>query len=127
MIGRLFLASLFSASVCLTSTQAAESEKKTDTLSFENDVRKILKVHCLHCHGENGEMEGSLDLRLKRFMVKGGDSGPSIVPGKSGESELIARIEAKEMPPEGKHMPDEELAILKQWIYQGANTLRPEP
>ena len=127
MIGRLFLASLFSASVCLTSTQAAESEKKTDTLSFENDVRKILKVHCLHCHGENGEMEGSLDLRLKRFMVKGGDSGPSIVPGKSGESELIARIEAKEMPPEGKHMPDEELAILKQWIDQGAHTLRPEP
>lgn len=127
MNGRLFLAFLFSVTSCLTSAQAAESEKKADALSFENDVRKILKVHCLHCHGENGEMEGSLDLRLKRFMVKGGDSGPAIVPGKSGESELIARIEAKEMPPEGKHMPDEELAILKRWVDQGAHTLRPEP
>ncbi|QDT40808.1 Planctomycete cytochrome C [Gimesia alba] len=127
MNGRLFLACLFSVSFSLSAAQAEDPAKKTDALSFENDVRKILKVHCLHCHGENGETEGSLDLRLKRLMVKGGDSGPAIVPGKSGESELIARIEAKEMPPEGKHMPEEELAILKRWVDQGAHTLRPEP
>ena len=66
MIGRLFLASLFTASVCLNSVRAAEPAEQTSKLSFENDVRKILKVHCLHCHGENGEMEGNLDLRLKR-------------------------------------------------------------
>ncbi|WP_339734019.1 PSD1 and planctomycete cytochrome C domain-containing protein [uncultured Gimesia sp.] len=127
MNGRLFLACLFSVSFSLSAAQAEDPAKKTDALSFENDVRKILKVHCLHCHGENGETEGSLDLRLKRLMVKGGDSGAAIVPGKSGESELIARIEAKEMPPEGKHMPEEELAILKRWVNQGAHTLRPEP
>ncbi|QDT91038.1 PSD1 and planctomycete cytochrome C domain-containing protein [Gimesia algae] len=127
MIRRLSLAYLFAATICLNSASAVESADQTEKLSFENDVRKILKVHCLHCHGENGEMEGSLDLRLKRFMVKGGDSGPAIVPGKSAQSELIARIEAKEMPPEGKPMPDEELAILKQWVNQGAHNLRPEP
>lgn len=127
MNGRLFLAYVFSVSVCLSSAQAEDTAKKTASLSFENDVRKILKVHCLHCHGENGEKEGSLDLRLKRFMVKGGDSGAAIVPGKSDQSELIARVVAQEMPPEGKHMPQAEIEILKQWIDQGAHTLRPEP
>ena len=90
-------------------------------------MRKILKVHCLHCHGEVGVKEGNLDLRLRRFMVKGGDSGAAIVPGKSDQSELIARIVAKEMPPEDKHMPQAEIDILKRWIDQGAKTLRPEP
>ncbi len=127
MNGRLFLAYAFSVSLCLSSTYAEDTAKKTTSLSFENDVRKILKVHCLHCHGEVGVKEGSLDLRLKRFMVKGGDSGAAIVPGKSHESELIARIVAQEMPPEGKHMPQAEIDILKRWIDQGAKTLRPEP
>ncbi|QDT99499.1 DUF1553 domain-containing protein [Gimesia aquarii] len=124
---RLFLVCLLFVSCCLSVAQAADSANKKTPLSFENDVRKILKVHCLHCHGENGEKEGNLDLRLKRFMVKGGDSGAAIVPGKSDQSELITRVVAQEMPPEGKHMPEAEIEILKQWIDQGAHTLRPEP
>ncbi|MDF1742836.1 MAG: DUF1549 domain-containing protein, partial [Gimesia sp.] len=127
MNGRLFLAYAFSFSLCLSVTQAADPAKKTGTLSFEKDVRKILKVHCLHCHGEVGVKEGNLDLRLMRFMVKGGDSGPAIVPGKSDQSELISRVVAHEMPPEDKHMPQEEIDILKRWIDQGAKTLHPEP
>ncbi|WP_298858804.1 DUF1549 domain-containing protein [uncultured Gimesia sp.] len=127
MIGRLFLAYAFSFSLCLSLAQAADPAKKTGTLSFEKDVRKILKVHCLHCHGEVGVKEGNLDLRLMRLMVKGGDSGPAIVPGKSGESELISRVVAHEMPPEDKHMPQAEIEILKRWIDQGAQTLHPEP
>ena len=99
MNGRLFLAYAFSFSLCLSVTQAADPAKKTGALSFEKDVRKILKVHCLHCHGEVGVKEGNLDLRLMRFMVKGGDSGPAIVPGKSYQSELISRVVAHEMPP----------------------------
>ncbi|MCA9068017.1 MAG: hypothetical protein KDA84_03805, partial [Planctomycetaceae bacterium] len=34
-------------------------------LTYEADVRPILKAHCFQCHGEGGEKEGSLDLRLK--------------------------------------------------------------
>ena len=127
MNGRLFLAYAFSVSFCLSAAQAEEPAKKAETLSFENDVRKILKVHCLHCHGENGAKEGNLDLRLKRFMITGGDSGSVLVPGKSHESEFITRVVAKEMPPEGKDMSPEEIEILKRWVDQGAHTLRPEP
>ncbi|MFK7779034.1 MAG: DUF1549 domain-containing protein, partial [Gimesia sp.] len=127
MIRRLFLAYVLSVFFCLNVTQAEDPAKKTASLSFEKDVRKILKVHCLHCHGEVGVKEGNLDLRLKRLMITGGDSGPSIVPGKSDQSELISRVLAHEMPPEDKHMPQEEVEILKRWIDQGAQTLHPEP
>ena len=97
-------------------------------LTYEADVRPILKAHCFQCHGEAGEREGSLDLRLKRLMLTGGDSGPAIVPGKADQSLIVERIEAGEMPPENKHpLEEKDLQTLKQWIAQGANTARPEP
>jgi len=52
------------------------------TLTFEKDVRPILKEHCFHCHGEDGETKGGLDVRLARFLLKGGDERPAIVSGK---------------------------------------------
>ena len=35
-------------------------------LTFEKDIRPILKAHCFHCHGEDGHVKGELDVRLKR-------------------------------------------------------------
>ena len=97
-------------------------------LTFEADVRPILKAHCFQCHGESGEKEGGLDLRLKRFMETGGDSGPAIVPGDAGKSLLLKRIHAGEMPPEKKNPVSlRDLKIIEQWISSGANTARPEP
>jgi hypothetical protein len=39
-------------------------------LTFEKDVRPILKANCFHCHGEEGETKGGLDVRLARFISK---------------------------------------------------------
>src|SRR5215471_14607254 len=61
-------------------------------LTFEQHVRPILKAHCFQCHGEEEEHEANLNLRLARLIVKGGDSGPAIVAGKSAESLLAQRI-----------------------------------
>ena len=44
-------------------TSAAER-----VLTFERDVRPIIKAHCTHCHGEEDKPEGGVDLRLRRFM-----------------------------------------------------------
>ena len=88
-------------------------------LTYEADVRPILKAHCFPCHGEAGQKEGRLDVRLKRFLVSGGDSGAAIVPGQPEKSLLIERIEAGEMPPENKHPVEaEDLNKLKEWIAQ---------
>jgi uncharacterized protein DUF1553/uncharacterized protein DUF1549/cytochrome c len=96
-------------------------------LSFERDVRPILKAHCFQCHGEEGEMKGDLDVRLKRFLDKGGESGPAIVAGKPHESLLIDLLKKGKMPKGDKKLKPEEVAKIEQWVAAGAKTLRPEP
>ena len=94
---------------------------------FEKDVRPILKAHCWHCHGEEEELKGGIDARLARLLIKGGDSGPGVVPGKHGESLLYQRMASEEMPPGKKKASAAELEIIAKWIDAGATTVRPEP
>src|SRR5207249_8539745 len=68
-----------------------------------------------------------LDLRLRRLMLKGGDDGPVIMPGKPEKSLLFKMVHEGEMPKRGKKLTPEEVALIKQWIAGGAKTARPEP
>ncbi len=90
-------------------------------LTFEKDVRPIVKAHCTHCHGEEEKPKGKLDLRLRRFMDK------VVVAGDPAKSKLVEMIRSGEMPEKGKKMPEAELAILEKWIAQGAKTAKAEP
>jgi cytochrome c553 len=97
-------------------------------LSFEKDVRPVLKAHCTHCHGEEEKPEGGVDLRLRRLMDLTLDSGDRLlVPGKPEQSALVHIIRSGEMPKKGSPMPEAELAVIERWIREGAKTLRPEP
>ena len=96
-------------------------------LSFERDIRPILRAHCLDCHGAEDAFEGNLDLRQVRSMERGGDSGPAIARGDAGASLIVARIRSGEMPPSTLKVTPEELAILERWVAAGAPTARPEP
>ena len=58
----------------------------------------ILGAKCLPCHGRRRQ-EAGLDLRTREGVLKGGKSGPAVVPGKPEESLLVRRILAQEMPP----------------------------
>jgi mono/diheme cytochrome c family protein len=94
---------------------------------FEKDVRPILKTHCFQCHGEEGEMKGGLDVRLARYILKGGKDGPVIVPGKVAESHLIDLVKKGDMPKGKTKLKDKDIATLEAWVAQGAKTARPEP
>lgn len=94
---------------------------------FETDIRPILRAYCLDCHGGEEELSGGLDLRLKRFMLTGGDSGPAIEVGDAEASLLIERIRSGEMPPAEVKLPPQDADQLAAWINAGAPTLRPEP
>ena len=84
----------------LSQAEAADSENRSEQPpQFEKDVRPILKAHCWHCHGEEQELKGGIDARLARLLIKGGDSGPAVVPGKHAESLLHQRMASGEMPP----------------------------
>jgi len=97
-------------------------------LTFEHDVRRILKAHCTACHGEEEKPKGGVDLRLRRFMDKELDGGDRVlVPGKPDDSEMVRLIREGEMPKKGKMLSPEELATIEHWIQQGAKTARPEP
>ena len=96
-------------------------------LTFERHVRPILKAHCWQCHGGDGEAQSHLDLRLKRLIADGGDSGPAIMPGDAAASLVYRRIVAGEMPPGEKKLSAEEIALIGRWLDGGATNARDEP
>src|SRR6266852_5429978 len=94
--------------------------------TFEKDIRPILKAHCFDCHGEGEKLNGGLDLRLRRLVLKGGDEGPVIVPGKPERSLLFKLVHSGEMPKRDKKLTREQVALIKEWIASGAKTARSE-
>jgi mono/diheme cytochrome c family protein len=99
-----------------------------DDVTFEGHVRPILKAHCFQCHGEDGEKQGGLDLRLRRFIVAGGESGPAFVANAPQKSLLLERVRSGEMPPgDDKRLSKADIRIIEAWINTGAKTAREEP
>jgi hypothetical protein len=98
-----------------------------DVVQFETHVRPVLKAHCWHCHGESDELKGSLDARLARTLLNGGDSGAAVEPGDHADSLLYHRVAAGEMPPGKKKLTQAQIDIIARWIDQGARTARQEP
>ena len=99
-------------------------------LDFNQDVQPILASRCFSCHGPDPEMrKAGLRLDLAEWAMKKRESRrDAIVPGHPEKSELVKRIESKDpkylMPQtehgEAKPMSAAEIAILKEWIKQGA-------
>ena len=116
----------FLLTLTLTLFTAAVSHADDKTV-FEKHIRPILKAHCFHCHGEDGTKESGLDLRLQRFLIRGGESGAAIEPGKPSESYLLERIRSGEMPPGDKKLSEDDVDLIERWIATGAKTARPEP
>lgn len=89
---------------------------------FEKSVRPVLATRCFTCHGLEKQMRG-LRLDSLASILKGGESGPALVPGDPDRSLLISAIRYQnpnlQMPPTGK-LPEEETAALARWIAMGA-------
>jgi len=106
------------------SVKAAE----TDRIEYHRDIRPILSDNCFACHGPDASHREA-DLRLDvsdATTVKASSGLFAIVPGKSHESELIARIlsddsSLKMPPPESnKSLTPEQIEKLRRWIDSGA-------
>ncbi len=98
------------------------------TPSYEQEVRPLLKRHCLSCHGEEAELAGGLDLRLRRTLLAGGDSGAAMVPGEVDRSRIVGMVTSGEMPPgDQRKLTEDEVDLLRRWIAAGAATDGPEP
>ena len=105
----------------LTSGLRAEASRSAEEDFFEKNVRPVLVEHCAKCHG-NGKSKGGLGLASRASVLKGGDSGPALVPGDAAKSLLLKAIRYDgdtQMPPKGK-LPDRAIADLTTWIQRGA-------
>ena len=83
---------------------------------FEQSVRPLLAENCYSCHGDR-KQKGGLRLDSLQAILKGGESGPAVVPAKPDQSLLVEAINyhGVEMPPNGKLEPAK-VAILTQWV-----------
>ncbi|HQZ26807.1 MAG: PSD1 domain-containing protein [Verrucomicrobiales bacterium] len=92
--------------------------------NYLREIAPLLERHCLECHGPE-KQSGGIRLDQNASALAGGDSGsPSLVPGKPDESELFYRIHStdkdEQMPPKGDRLSPGEIAILREWIAEGA-------
>ena len=90
---------------------------------FVHQVRPILQSHCARCHGE--KRQGELSVFDRDNLIRGGESGePAVTPGDRDQSYLLQLISADtddyRMPPKGDGLSDDEVAIIRQWIADGA-------
>ena len=92
-------------------------------VDYLRDVQPVLRRNCYGCHGPSMQQSG-LRLDDASFALKGGYSGPAIVPGDSAASSLLKRVNAEKgfptMPPGGKQLKPQDIATLKSWIDAGA-------
>ncbi len=100
---------------------------RADDVRFNAQIRPILAKHCLQCHGpDERERQGEIRLDLRKEVVAVRDGHAGIVPGKPEASELFRRITSdgpnERMPPPGagKSLSPEQIAVVRQWILDGA-------
>jgi len=87
-------------------------------IDFDRQIAPLLASRCLDCHSGD-EPKGKLDLSTAASALRGGESGPAIVPGKLNDSQLWERVAAGDMPPK-KPLPENERQLLKDWLAAGA-------
>ena len=90
---------------------------------FDSKVFPVLKENCFKCHGAREKLKGNLRLTNRAGLLKGGESGAAIHLLKPEKSLMLAMISWKdedhEMPPKEK-LPDEQIALLTEWVKLGA-------
>src|SRR5258708_4073813 len=94
---------------------------------FEKKIRPVLSESCYECHSATAKkVKGGLLLDTAEGLLKGGDTGPAIVPGKPDKSLLLVTMKHADpdpdlaMPPKKDVLPDAVLADFAEWIKMGA-------
>jgi hypothetical protein len=121
-MGRLAL--VFAMTIGSCSYVSAQAFSPADVAFFESKVRPMLVNHCFECHSTKAKkMKGKLLLDSREAILKGGASGPAVVPREPDKSLLIQAIrygkEDLQMPRSGK-LPAQEIALLEEWVRRGA-------
>ena len=89
---------------------------------FTARVLPLLELRCISCHGPE-KVKGGLRMDTREALLKGGETGPAVVPGQPGASLLLQAVmhskKDLEMPPKEK-LTTNDIAVLEKWITDGA-------
>ncbi len=103
--------------------QAPPAAPPTAQVEFTRDIEPVLNSRCHECHGPK-KSRGRLRLDQKAAALKGGMTGPAVVPGRSDDSQIMRRVLGLDgedrMPLDADPLPDAQIALLRAWIDQGA-------
>ncbi len=103
--------------------QAMAADMTPDQRSFfESRIRPVLVKQCYECHSQNSKkLGGKLLLDAPSEMIAGGESGPTLIPGKPDDSLIIQalRYDGLEMPPK-KRLPEPVVHDFITWVKMGA-------
>lgn len=91
-------------------------------VNFREEIKPIIEAACVKCHGR-GKDNGGFRLDTRELLLRDGDSGPAVVPGKSAESYLVELVSGLDpdnvMPKKGSKLKPDQIALLRAWIDQG--------
>lgn len=98
--------------------------KPQPKVSFTTQIKPLLEARCVNCHNANA-LFGDLNLENRDLAFKPRAKGTVIAPGSPDKSPLYLVLtlpegDRKAMPPTGHRISDEETALIKLWIHQGA-------
>src|SRR5690348_14179595 len=119
IVPRTLIVAALIVSLPTISVRAEEPQFSPEQIEFfENRVRPLLAEHCQKCHNDE-ERKGNFVLDSRENLLKGGDTGPAVVPGDVDASTLIEAVrygaDSYQMPPDGK-LADADIATLEQWV-----------
>jgi hypothetical protein len=105
------------------SSLAAADLKPADLEFFESKIRPVLVAECYECHDAK-KQKGDLRLDFREGLLKGGEEGPSIVPGNAKKSILIQSMdyshETLQMPKKRPKLDAKIIADFVEWVNRGA-------
>lgn len=110
---------------------AAPPERDDEGVEFfEKKIRPLLAANCYACHSQQSEKpQAGLRLDTTEGLLKGGNSGPAILPGDPEKSRLIRAVRyidsSLRMPP-ASQLPAAQVAVLEAWVKMGAPVPRQE-
>ena len=97
--------------------------KPADVEFFESRIRPVLVAECYECHDAK-KQKGDLRLDYRDGLRKGGEEGPSIVPGDAKKSILIQSMshahETLQMPKKRPKLDARIIADFTEWVNRGA-------
>src|SRR3954452_13433754 len=100
---------------------SAARGQNSSAVDFARDIQPLLTETCMGCHS-GSEAQAGLQVHTRDELMKGGKSGPGVVPGDGAGSLLELKMQGQKgvrMPPSGPPVSPEVIARIRKWIDEG--------